>query len=188
MSEKVFSALWAEIESIGRVSSGGYMRYALDTPDLVLRDWFRNQADRRDMRVTDDGNGNLFAWWGEPWGRGAVLTGSHFDSVPHGGGFDGPLGIVSAFLAVDRLREAGHQPSGPLAVVAFVEEEGGRFGLPCLGSRLLTGAIDPAAAGRLTDRDGVSFAEALGAAPAGPLPGLANRIGALVELHIEQGR
>jgi N-carbamoyl-L-amino-acid hydrolase len=187
MSED-FSALWAEIEAIGRVEGGGYLRYALTDPELILRDWFRNQAHRRDMRVTDDGNGNLFAWWGEPWGRGAVLTGSHFDSVPHGGGFDGPLGIVSAFLAVDRLREAGHRPSGPLAVVAFAEEEGGRFGLPCLGSRLLTGAIDPAAAGRLTDRDGVTFAEALGATPAGPLPGLADRIGALVELHIEQGR
>ena len=79
MSERVFSALWAEIESIGRVSSGGYMRYALDTPELVLRDWFRNQADRRDMPVTDDGNGNLFAWWGRQWGPGTVLTGSHFD-------------------------------------------------------------------------------------------------------------
>ena len=188
MSAKVFSALWSEIEAIGRVSSGGYMRYALDTPELVLRDWFRNQAHRRDMPVTDDGNGNLFAWWGAAWGRDAVLTGSHFDSVPHGGGFDGPLGIVSAFLAVDQLRAAGHTPAKPLAVVAFVEEEGGRFGLPCLGSRLLTGAIEPARAAALTDRDGVTFGEALGATPAGSLPGLTSRIGTLVELHIEQGR
>jgi N-carbamoyl-L-amino-acid hydrolase len=183
-----FPALWAEIETIGRTRSGGYLRYALSEPDLILRDWFRNQADRRDMPVTDDGNGNLFAWWGEPWGRGAVLTGSHFDSVPHGGGYDGPLGIVSGFLAVDRLRAAGHTPRTPLAVVAFVEEEGGRFGLPCLGSRLLTGAIAPDRAAALTDRDGVTFAEALGDTPAGPLPGLTARIGALVELHIEQGR
>jgi N-carbamoyl-L-amino-acid hydrolase len=188
MSEKVFSALWSEIEAIGRASSGGYLRYALDTPELVLRDWFRNQADRRDMPVTDDGNGNLFAWWGDPWGRGAVLTGSHFDSVPHGGGYDGPLGIVSAFLAVDQMRAAGHRPAVPLAVVAFVDEEGGRFGLPCLGSRLLSGAIEPARAAALTDRDGVTFGEALGATPSGPLPGLTSRIGALIELHIEQGR
>jgi N-carbamoyl-L-amino-acid hydrolase len=188
MSEKIFSALWAEIEAIGRVSGGGYIRYALDEPDLVLRDWFRNQADRRDMPVTDDGNGNLFAWWGDQWGRDAVLTGSHFDSVPHGGGYDGPLGIVSAFLAIDQLRASGHKPKNPLAVVAFVEEEGGRFGLPCLGSRLLSGAIDPAKAAALTDRDGVTFAEALGAPPAGALPGLKSRFGALVELHIEQGR
>jgi N-carbamoyl-L-amino-acid hydrolase len=183
-----FSALWAEIEAIGRVEGGGYLRYALTEPELVLRDWFRNQAHRREMPVTDDGNGNLFAWWGEPWGRDAVLTGSHFDSVPHGGGFDGPLGVVSAFLAVDRMREGGFRPSKPLAVVAFAEEEGGRFGLPCLGSRLLAGAVDPAVAAALTDRDGVTFGEALGATPAGPLPGLAGRVSALVELHIEQGR
>ena len=183
-----FAALWAEIEPIGRTAGGGYLRYALTDPESSLRDWFREQAGRRDMPVTEDGNGNLFAWWGEPWGPGAVLTGSHFDSVPHGGGYDGPLGIVSAFLAVDRLREIGHVPARPLAVAAFVEEEGGRFGRPCLGSRLLTGAIDPAAAGALTDRDGVTFAEALGGTPAGALPAFAERVSAVVELHIEQGR
>jgi N-carbamoyl-L-amino-acid hydrolase len=183
-----FAALWAEIGPIGRADGGGYLRYALTEPERVLRDWFRNQADRRDLPVTEDGNGNLFAWWGEPWGHGAVLTGSHFDSVPHGGGYDGPLGIVSAFLAVDRLRGRGHVPARPLAVAAFVEEEGGRFGVPCLGSRLLTGAIDPAAAAALCDSAGVTFGEALGATPAGELPGLAARVSALVELHIEQGR
>ena len=183
-----FAALWAEIAPIGRVAGGGYLRYALTEPELVLRDWFRNQADRRDMPVTEDGNGNLLAWWGEPWGRAAVLTGSHFDSVPHGGGYDGPLGIVSAFLAVDRLRERGHVPRGPIAIVAFVEEEGARFGLPCLGSRLLTGAIEPERAAALADRDGVTFGEALGATPAGPLADLGDRVKALVELHIEQGR
>ena len=183
-----FTQLWAEIATIGRDDTGGYHRYALSEPDLVLRDWFRNQADRRDMPVTEDGNGNLFAWWGRPWGVGAVLTGSHFDSVPHGGGYDGPLGIVSGFLAVDRMREQGVQPAKPLAVVAFVEEEGGRFGVPCLGSRLLSGAIDPATAAALRDRDGITFGEALGDRPAGPLPGLAGRISAVVELHIEQGR
>jgi beta-ureidopropionase / N-carbamoyl-L-amino-acid hydrolase len=183
-----FAALWAEIADIGRVSGGGYLRYALSEPELALRDWFRRQAGARGMPVTDDGNGNLFAWWGSPWGPDAVLTGSHFDSVPHGGGYDGPLGIVSAFLGVDRLREAGVEPIRPLAIAAFVEEEGGRFGVPCLGSRLLTGAIDPDRAGGARDRDGVSFADALGARPAGPVPGLAHRVSAVVELHIEQGR
>jgi len=188
MSTEAFTALWAEIESIGRSESGGYLRYALTEPELVLRDWFRNQADRREMPVTEDGNGNLFAWWGEPWGRNALLSGSHFDSVPHGGGYDGPLGIVSAFLAVDRLRTQGHRPGRPIAIVAFAEEEGGRFGVPCLGSRLMAGVIEPARAARLTDRDGVTFAEALGGRPAGKLPELHNRIGGLIELHIEQGR
>ena len=182
-----FAELWAEIAPIGRDDKGGYLRYALSKPELVLRDWFRNQADRRDMPVTEDGNGNLFAWWGQPWGAGTVLTGSHFDSVPHGGGFDGPLGIVSAFLAVDLLRDRGLRPAKPIAVAAFVEEEGGRFGVPCLGSRLLTGVIDPDRAAALRDGDGVRFGEALGGRPAGALPML-NRVSAVVELHIEQGR
>ena len=183
-----FARLWAEIAPIGREPDGGYLRYALSAPELILRDWFRNQADRRDMTVTDDGNGNLFAWWGRQWAPGTVLTGSHFDSVPHGGGYDGPLGIVSAFLAVDRLRAAGVTPARTIGVAAFVEEEGGRFGVPCLGSRLLSGAIGPDDAAALRDADGVSFGEALGTRPAGALPALASRVGAVVELHIEQGR
>lgn len=175
-----FADLWAEIAPIG-LTGEGYLRFAFAEAELVLRDWFRNQADRRDMTVTEDGNGNLFAWRGEPWADGVVLTGSHFDSVPHGGGYDGPLGIVSAFLAVDRL-----PPGRNVGVVAFCEEEGGRFGLPCLGSRLLTGAVSPARAAALCDRDGVSFASALGGVPAGrrDLGG----VKAMVELHIEQGR
>jgi N-carbamoyl-L-amino-acid hydrolase len=183
-----FARLWAEIAPIGRDRTGGYLRYALSEPELVLRDWFRNQANRRDLTVTEDGNGNLFAWWGTPWGPGCVLTGSHFDSVPQGGGYDGPLGIVSAFLAIDELRERGAAPGRPIGVAAFVEEEGGRFGLPCLGSRLLTGAVDPDRASALTDRDGVTFGAALGYRPDGARPDLLARVGAVVELHIEQGR
>ncbi len=177
-----FAALWAEIAAVGRASSGGYLRYALTPPELTLREWFRGQADRRGMTVTEDGNGNLFAWCGEPWAPGTVLTGSHFDSVPHGGGYDGPLGIVSAFLALDRI-----DTTRKIAIGAFVEEEGGRFGVPCLGSRLLTGAIDPARAAGLRDRDGVTFGEALGATPAGADSRLTN-VSTFVELHIEQGR
>ncbi|MFB9850136.1 allantoate amidohydrolase [Micromonospora andamanensis] len=184
-----FRELWGEIAPIGRDErSGGYLRYAFTEPELRLREWFREQADARAMPVTGDGNGNLFAWWGDPDAGGAVLTGSHFDSVPHGGAYDGPLGIVSAWLAVDELRAAGVTPSRPLVVGAFVEEEGARFGVPCLGSRLLTGQIDADRAGRLRDAAGVSFAEALGARPAGADPGLLGRFGAFVELHVEQGR
>ncbi|BAL86173.1 putative M20/M25/M40-family peptidase [Actinoplanes missouriensis 431] len=178
-----FTDLWNEIAPIGRADSGGYLRYALTEPELTLRDWFRTQAARRDMLVTDDGNGNLFAWRGEPWAPGTVLTGSHFDSVPHGGGYDGPLGIVSAFLAADRVAK-----SRSIAIAAFCEEEGGRFGVPCLGSRLLTGAIAPQQAGALKDRDGISFAEALGKTPDGAQPARIGNLKAFVELHVEQGR
>jgi N-carbamoyl-L-amino-acid hydrolase len=184
-----FARLWREIAPIGREASGGYLRYAMDEPERALRTWFRAQADRRDMAVEEDGNGNLFAWWGAATrGSGAVLTGSHFDSVPHGGGYDGPLGIVSAFLAVDALRDRGVVPDRPIGVAAFVEEEGGRFGVPCLGSRLLTGVIDPQRAAALTDRDGISLATALGDRPVGARPDVIDRLGAVVELHIEQGR
>jgi N-carbamoyl-L-amino-acid hydrolase len=122
-----------------------------------------------------------------------VVTGSHFDSVPHGGAYDGPLGIVSGLLALDLLAERGAVPRRPVAVAAFVEEEGARFGVACLGTRLLTGTIDPGRARALTDRDGVTLAAAMdsaGADPAevGPDPDRLARIGCFVELHIEQGR
>ncbi|MBQ1051798.1 allantoate amidohydrolase [Micromonospora sp. C51] len=184
-----FRELWGQIAPIGRdAHSGGYLRYALTEPELRLREWFRAQADERSMPVTEDGNGNLFAWWGDPAAGDAILTGSHFDSVPHGGAYDGPLGIVSAFLAVDELRAGGVTPARPLAVAAFVEEEGARFGVPCLGSRLLTGALDAERAAGLRDAGGVSFAEALGERPAGARPELLGCFAAFVELHVEQGR
>jgi N-carbamoyl-L-amino-acid hydrolase len=184
-----FRALWDEIAPIGRdAGSGGYLRYALGEHEVLLRAWFREQAARREMPVTEDGNGNLFAWWGDPGAGDAVLTGSHFDSVPHGGAYDGPLGIVSALLAVDELRAAGVAPVRPVAVAAFVEEEGARFGVPCLGSRLLTGVLDADRAAGLRDAAGVSFAEALGGRPAGARPELVGRFSAFVELHVEQGR
>jgi len=184
-----FREVWAELSGIGRAPDGGYLRFAWSPAEVALRDWFRVQAARRGMPVTDDGNGNLFAVWSPTSaGPGGVLTGSHFDSVPHGGAFDGPLGIVSAFLAVDLLRERGFQPTRPITVAAFAEEEGSRFGVACLGSRLLTGAIDPQRAAALTDRDGMSLGEVLGAAPAGARPELVARFDAYVELHVEQGR
>jgi N-carbamoyl-L-amino-acid hydrolase len=184
-----FRALWDTLAPIGRdPDTGGYLRYAWSAAELACREWFARRATERGLTVEEDGNGNLFAWWGDPMNGDAVLTGSHFDSVPQGGGYDGPLGIVSAFLAVDALRERGVTPQRPIGIAAFAEEEGGRFGVACLGSRLLTGALDPAAAARLTDRDGTPLAEAYGDTPAGARPDLLARLGCFVELHIEQGR
>lgn len=168
--------LLKEIAHIGRDPvSGGYLRYAWTEPELQLRDWFRNQATDRGLDLQEDGNGNIFAWWGS--GPDAVLTGSHFDSVPHGGAYDGPLGIVSALLAIDELRARGVTPSRPIGVAAFAEEEGSRFGLACLGSRLLTGAVAP----DQVDLQGVIE-------PVGKRQDILDRIGCFVELHIEQGR
>ena len=122
-----------------------------------------------------------------------MATGSHLDSVPDGGAFDGPLGVVSAFAAIDELRAAGFQPARPIVVAAFAEEEGGRFGVACLGSRLLTGAIDPDTARGLRDGAGITFADAMQAAghdPAqlGPDDDLLGQLATYVELHVEQGR
>jgi N-carbamoyl-L-amino-acid hydrolase len=188
-----FERLWQELAPVGRdASTGGYRRYAWTAADAELRAWFAGRAAERGMPCAADRNGNLWAWWGEP-ADGAVVTGSHLDSVPDGGAFDGPLGVVSAFLAVDELRSRGVVPVRPVAVVAFADEEGARFGVACAGSRLLTGALDPGHARGLRDADGTTLADAMAAAGADPLAlgrdeETLRRIGAYVELHVEQGR
>ncbi|WP_432844246.1 allantoate amidohydrolase [Dactylosporangium sp. CA-092794] len=194
MSAERFAALWGSLSPIGQAGDGGgYVRLSWTDTDLMCREWFVEEALDRDLEVEIDRNGNMWAWWGEPEGEGAVVTGSHLDSVPHGGAYDGPLGVVSGLLAIDRLRERGVTPARPVAVVVFAEEEGARFGVPCLGSRLLTGAFDPAKALRLRDREGTRLADAIGRAGLdpdrlGPDPDRLARIGAFVELHVEQGR
>lgn len=187
-----FISLWEELVDIGLESNGGYDRQTWTESHGALQSWFTTQATTRGMRVEGDGNGNLWAWLGEHQSGTAFATGSHFDSVPGGGGFDGPLGIVSAFAAIDLLTRRGKLPSFPLVVVNFAEEEGGRFGVPCLGSRLATGKIGPEAARKLQDRDGVSWEEAMreaGSDPGlmGPATAMLSRIGRFCELHIEQG-
>ncbi|MPY78656.1 MAG: allantoate amidohydrolase [Actinophytocola sp.] len=183
----------AEIETVGTDRTrGGYSRHLFDPAERELREWFTAAAERAGLDVDADRNGNLWAWWGAP-ADGAVVTGSHLDSVPGGGAFDGPLGVASALAAVQRLRGEGFQPRRPIAVVVFAEEEGGRFGVPCLGSRLLTGAISPERALRLTDVEGTTLADAAtkaGFDPAhfGSDPEALARIGTFVELHVEQGR
>jgi N-carbamoyl-L-amino-acid hydrolase len=188
--------LQAELEPIGRVSSGGYRRFAWTPADLQAREWFRSAATDRGLDVQSDRNGNLWAWWlpaGTTEPRDAFVTGSHLDSVPDGGAFDGPLGVVSALCAVDALRDRGIEPARPVAVVVFADEEGARFGVACGGSRLTTGALDPDRARGLRDRDGGTLAEAMRTAghdpsQLGPDHESLARIGVFVELHVEQGR
>lgn len=184
-------ALLQEIEGIGRdPRRGGYSRHVFDDAERSLRDWFVERATRIGLDVDVDRNGNLWAWWGPP-GPDAVVTGSHLDSVPGGGAHDGPLGIVTALDAVARLRADGFAPGRPIAIVVFAEEEGSRFGIACLGSRLLSGAIDPDRAGALVDASGRSFrsvAHDAGLRAFGRDDEALARIGVFVELHVEQGR
>jgi N-carbamoyl-L-amino-acid hydrolase len=189
-----FDALWDELAPIGRHSgTDGYRRYAWTAADLECREWFTGAAEARGLDVETDRNGNLWAWWGDPDGGDALVLGSHLDSVPDGGAFDGPLGVVSAFAAVEAVRANGLRPTRPIAVAAFSDEEGARFGVACGGSRLLTGALDADRARGLQDNDGVTMADAMTAAGHDPVHVGADadrlgRIGQFVELHIEQGR
>ncbi|WP_185055206.1 allantoate amidohydrolase [Thermocatellispora tengchongensis] len=186
--------MWRAISEVGRDPGGGYTRDAWSPPDLELREWFRQEAARRGLDAHEDRNGNMWAWWGDPdTPGGGVVTGSHLDSVRQGGAYDGPLGVVSAFAALDDLRARGVRPRRPVAVACFTDEEGARFGVPCIGSRLLTGALDPGRARALTGDDGGTLAEAMRAAGRDP-GGLGRdettlrRVGVFVELHVEQGR
>ena len=189
-----FEQMWRDLAPLGRsASSGGYFRQPYSPVESELRSWFVEQCEGRGLELEADGNGNVLAWW-KPAGSEAtdgVLIGSHLDSVLDGGAYDGPLGVVSALAAIDRLRARGTVPSRPIVVGAFAEEEGSRFGLACLGSRLATGLIGPEDAGALGDRDGVSLGDAMAAAGVPPQLGRAawvDRVGCFVELHVEQGR
>ena len=184
---------WQSLLPIGRhPATGGYRRYSFTEADSACREWFVNSAAERRLRVECDAVGNLWAWLDAGSGTSAVVTGSHLDSVPDGGAFDGPLGVVSAFAALDLLNERGWQPVRPVGVVAFVEEEGARFGRACLGSKLLTGVVEPDVARGLTDADGITLAAAMAGAGLDPSGlgadvGLAERVAGFIELHVEQG-
>jgi N-carbamoyl-L-amino-acid hydrolase len=188
-----FEGMWADLAPVGRdAATGGYRRYAWTGTDGLLREWFRGEAAQRGLEVVADRAGNLWAWTADPDAGGpGVVLGSHLDSVPDGGAFDGPLGIVSAFAALDLLdRTALRRPVG---IACFADEEGARFGVACAGSRLLTGTLDPDRARALTDDGGTTMAEAMAAAGMDPHDvgrdeETLRRVGTFVELHVEQGR
>lgn len=189
-----FRRAWSDLEPVGRAPDGaGYHRFAWTREDHALREWFAGEAAARGLDLVTDRAGNQWAWWGDPDAQPGVVTGSHLDSVPGGGAFDGPLGVVSAFAALDALRARGVRPARPLGIASFVDEEGARFGVACAGSRLLTGVLDADRARGLRDADGTMMADALRAGGRDPSalgadPEALARVGAFVELHVEQGR
>ncbi len=188
-----FEAMWRELLPIGRdAASGGYRRSPFASAERECAAWFVEQAAARGLDVVVDGQGNAVAWWrpNEFTGKG-LLVGSHLDSVVDGGAFDGPLGVVSAYAVIDRLRAEGFTPRRPVGVAVFVEEEGSRFGIACLGSRLASGLMTPDSARGLRDACGTFLLDAMGAAGLEPEPGpspLLADVAAFVELHVEQGR
>ena len=187
-------SLLSQIEDTGRDTRGpGYQRPGFSDTERDLREWFLAEAARRGLDTEIDANGITWAW-ATPQGANAVVTGSHLDSVPGGGEFDGPLGVASALAAFDVLKDSGalEQSTRPFGLAVFPEEEGSRFGVACLGSRLLTGAIDADRALGLKDAAGDSFADV--ARGYGLDPDRIGRdqsrlagIGSFIELHVEQG-
>jgi len=167
-------------------------RVLFSEADLRGRDYVRRAARAAGLAVREDAVGNLFARWeGSEPGLPAVGSGSHTDAIPNAGRYDGVVGVLGAFEALAALKRAGFAPRRSLEVVMFTAEEPTRFGLGCLGSRLMAGSIPVEKALALRDSEGRSLDELRGTAGyAGPLESVRLPPGhyhAFVELHIEQG-
>ncbi len=185
----LFEELFGELSQIGLDQDGATTRLAWTDEAAAAAEWFDRTARRLDLEPQVDRNGNRWAWAGAP-AAGAIVTGSHLDSVREGGSFDGALGVVTGLIAVHLLTRRGGLHT-PLAVVSFADEEGGRFDTPTFGSRAMLGSLDTHALLERRDREGITLREALGNAgleptELGPDPERLQQIGAFVELHIEQ--
>jgi ureidoglycolate amidohydrolase len=167
-------------------------RVLFTDPDLRARAYLRGLCAEAGLAVREDPAGNLFARWaGSDPDLPALGTGSHADAVPSSGRYDGTVGVLGGLEAMRALRRAGWRPRRSLELLLFTSEEPTRFGIGCLGSRLLSGALAPQTAAALKDAEGTSFEEARRRAGCqGNLDDVPLRGGyyaAFVELHIEQG-
>jgi ureidoglycolate amidohydrolase len=167
-------------------------RIVFTDADLRARNYIKSLCAEAGFTVRDDAIGNTFARWaGDDPRLPPVATGSHIDAIPNAGRYDGTVGVLGGLEAMRALAAAGFRPARSIELIVFTSEEPTRFGIGCLGSRLLAGAVDPSAVARLADRDGVSLDDARAAAGFnGPLASVRLPEGAyaaFVELHIEQG-
>lgn len=183
----------AEIAEVGRDPEGGWSRLGFSPREREAHAIFHRWMEELGLDVTTDPIGNTIAELpGQREGR-PIVTGSHLDSVPRGGTFDGAAGVAAGVEAVARLVEEGVEFPRPLRVVAFACEEGAVFGAPCIGSRCVTGVFSPEDLRGFTDEHGVSAwqrAQECGLDPDGLIDGrwTSDDVGAFLELHIEQGR
>ncbi len=167
-------------------------RILFTAPDLQARAYLTGLCEEAGLAVRTDPIGNIFArWTGSDAAAPAVGTGSHIDAIPESGRYDGTVGVLGALEAFRALKRAGFQPRRSLEILLFTAEEPTRFGLGCLGSRLLSGARTPSELAALHDADDISVEEAR--TEAGCTGSLADAVlgpdyyAAFVELHIEQG-
>lgn len=188
-----FMERFTAFSEIGQTSEGAIHRPFGSDADVAARAWITRLADEVGLAVTVDAVGNI---WGVRPGEldaGMIVIGSHHDSVPNGGRFDGPLGVLMGIEVIQSLRERGYSNQHPLGFVSFTAEEPNPFDLSTLGSRSVAGRLTQASLLAATDWNGRPLSDAI-AAVGGDLHAFpsvrktADDIAAFLELHIEQGQ
>jgi ureidoglycolate amidohydrolase len=187
--------LVADLETLASFSDDtppGISRLVFADADQKSRVWLKAQCSDAGLAVREDAVGNMFARWvGARPQLAAIGTGSHIDAIPHSGKFDGTVGVLGGLEAIRALQQSGFQPQRSIELLLFTSEEPTRFGLGCLGSRMLSGGLNSDADTRLKDAEGSTLAQLRAAAGfQGSLDQVRLPDGyyaAFVELHIEQG-
>jgi ureidoglycolate amidohydrolase len=187
--------LAAEIEELASISEAEppvVTRVVFSPTDLKARAWLIARCEKTGLAVRQDPVGNIFArWTGSEPNAPAVGTGSHIDAIPNAGKYDGVVGVLGGLEAIRALQSRGFRPRHPIELLVFTSEEPTRFGIGCLGSRLLSGTMTPDAARKLVDKEGASLEKVRrNAGYNSPLEEVklpSSYYKAFVELHIEQG-
>jgi len=181
-----------ELASFSDAEAPAVTRIVFTPTDLKARAWMKARCEEAGLTVRQDAVGNIFARWnGSDPAVPVVGTGSHIDAIPNAGKFDGVVGVLGGLEAIRSLRQNGFRPKHSIELIIFTSEEPTRFGIGCLGSRLLSGTLSPDAAKQLTDNDGATLDEVRRESGfAGELEEVKLPSGyykAFIELHIEQG-
>lgn len=173
----------------GGTEKGGIKRLTLTDEDKLVRDWFKAQCEAIGCTVSIDEVGNMFATRrGRDNSLPPIAMGSHLDTQPTGGKFDGILGVLAALEVMRTLHEQDYETNAPIEIINWTNEEGSRFPPAMLASGVFAGVFPPAYAYEQVDRNGLTFLEELerigyrGAMKAGD-----HKLSAMFELHIEQG-
>ena len=178
-----------ETARIGATPKGGICRLTLTDLDRQVRDWFKTRCEALGCTVSVDEVGNMFARRpGKNDALAPIAMGSHLDTQPTGGKFDGVLGVLGALEAMRTLHETGYETNAPIEIVNWTNEEGSRYAPAMLASGVFAGVFTPEFAYSRKDRDGKSFGEELSRIgyKGSEKPGV-RKFGAMFELHIEQG-
>src|SRR5947199_10448255 len=187
--------LLSELETLATFSDAeppAVTRIVFTPTDLKARAWMMARCEEAGLAVRQDAIGNIFTRWdGADPAAPAVGTGSHIDAIPNAGKYDGVVGVLGGLEAIRALQRSGFRPKHSIELMVFATEEPTRFGIGCLGSRLLSGTLSAKDAAKLKDRDGESVDEVRRKAGFnGNLQDVKLPKGyykAFVELHIEQG-